>query len=86
MPIKKRLTVKSTAMEGYTLDCLCEKNDKGELKDKHSCVECCSVERCCDCGIQQAINRLAEYEEIGMEPMEIRIALSENKMFRSVFS
>ena len=45
--------------------------DLEALGDKHCTYYCESQESCKDCEIQKAINKLAAYEDSGLEPNEV---------------
>jgi len=75
MNLKDRLTMDSSVVEnGYTLKDLCTFGRDGEPTDELGCEENCENcdFNCYECPIQEAFNRLAEYENTGLSPDEIR--------------
>lgn len=72
-----RLTVKSNfASGGYALKSLCTFNPDGTTADELGCDEICT-HNCDECAVQNAFNRLGEYENIGLSPDEIKKLLGE---------
>ncbi len=74
MNSKERLTMDSSVVEnGYTLKGLCTFGRDGEPTDELGCAEFCDecASNCYECPIQEAFNRLAEYENTGLSPAEI---------------
>lgn len=69
----QRLTIANDTIEGYTLKNMCSWGMDGEPTDESDCTEICVLHdrNCDDCPIQQAFNRLAEYENTGLSPEEI---------------
>lgn len=67
------------------LKCLCEYEMDGRICDTSVCSDYCkqfcknSVADCDNCGIQQAIDRLAAYEDTGLTPEEITAMIADNK-------
>lgn len=81
-----RLTVKSEIIdEHYTLKCLCGFGRDGIVDDEDACYEYCELwgvegfKQCEQCGIQQAFDRLAAYEDTGFTPEEIAALVADNK-------
>lgn len=65
-----RLTIKSEILDGrYGLKCLCSDTVP---EYKGSCRDCCEINADCEfCGICEAIDRLAAYEDTGLTPEEV---------------
>lgn len=79
-----RLTVESNIIEGhYTLQCMCGFGWDGVPDDEDACYEYCErwdegVKQCEQCGIQQAFDKLAAYEDSGLSPEEIMTLQADN--------
>ena len=73
-----RLTVKSNFVgdNAYALRSLCTFNPDETTADELGCDEVCT-HNCDECAIQNAFNRLGEYENIGLSPEEIKKLLGE---------
>lgn len=74
-----RLTVKSEIIDGhYTL--ICMRFCGGRVPDDgYACYEYCGEDGSCEkCGIQQAFDRLAAYEDTGLTPEEIKSLQTDN--------
>lgn len=73
MTDNERLTMETTALDGYTLKCLCTFGRDGEPTDEWGCNEQCAdcSEDCKKCGIQEAFDKLAAYENTGLSPTEV---------------
>ena len=71
---KDRLTMKTNVLDGYTLKCLCTFGRDMLADDEFGCNEYCEEcgQDCRKCGIQEAFDRLAEYENTGLSPDEIK--------------
>jgi len=74
------LTIKSEIIDGhYTLICMSVLG-MGRAPDGDACYEYCSGDGSCEkCGIQQAFDRLAAYEDTGLMPEEITALIADNK-------
>lgn len=74
MDVKERLTTDDSVVDGYTLKGLCTFGRDGEPTDEMGCAEFCEFNEkdCYRCPIQEASNRLAEYENTGLSPAEIK--------------
>lgn len=70
----ERLTVESDTTSGYVLRDMCTWGRDGQPTDEIGCPDICAEcrEGCECCPIQKAFNRLAEYENTGLSPEEIR--------------
>lgn len=70
----ERLTVESDTTSGYVLRDMCTWGRDGKPTDESGCLDICfECQLDCDnCPIQKAFNRLAEYENTGLSPEEIR--------------
>lgn len=79
-----RLTVKSESVKigghecSYSLRELCVFDSDGNVTDELSCEDICT-NSCDNCVIQNAFDRLAEYENIGLSPKEIMNLLESEK-------
>lgn len=74
----ERLTVKSVIVSGhYNLKCMCGIGRDDQIDDEDGCRAYCSDE-CDGCGIQEAFDRLAAYEDTGYEPEEIKALREDN--------
>lgn len=78
-----RLTVKSKILNGhYSLQCTCSFGSDGVPNNEEACYEYCEhlggCEECEQCGIQQAFDKLAAYEDSGLSPKEIKALQADN--------
>jgi len=75
-----RLTIKSELIDGHnTLICMRFCGGR-EPDDGFACYEYCGEDGSCEkCGIQQAFDRLAAYEDTGLSPEEIIALIADNK-------
>lgn len=80
-----RLTIESEIIDGhYTLKCMCSFGSDGVPDDEDACYEYCELwgdegnKQCEQCGIQQAFDRLAAYEDSGITPEEIKALQADN--------
>ena len=82
MNTKDRLTMETNVLDGYTLKCMCTFGRDMLADDELGCGEYCEEckEDCNKCGIQEAFNRLAEYENTGLSPEEV-MELARNLKF-----
>lgn len=73
MAESERLTVESSVIAGYVVRDMCSYGRDREPTDELSCEEICDLyhQDCDSCPIQNAFNRLAEYENTGLSPQEI---------------
>lgn len=75
---ESKLMIKSDVTDGYVPKDCCTFDRYGGADDEFSCCDIC--EECgnnCDvCCIQKVFNRLAEYEETGLSPSDIKKLLS----------
>lgn len=80
-----RLTVKVFSNDkDYVLKCMCGFARNGEVDDVDSCEDVCSLReggenKCDGCGLQEAFNRLAAYEDTGLTPEEITAMKADNE-------
>lgn len=76
-----RLTIKSEIIDGhYTLICMSIFGRGGVSNDGDACYEYCGEDGPCEkCGVQQAFDRLAAYEDTGLTPKEIAAMKSDNE-------
>ena len=79
-----RLTVNSEILDGrYELKCLC--NDVVP-EYKGNCRDYCEINADCEyCGIRQAFDRLAAYEDTGLSPGEITAMKADNEILHKLF-
>jgi len=73
MTVEEKLTMKTNIVDGYTLKCMCTFGRDGTPTDEYGCNELCDERNrdCNKCGIQEAFNKLADYENTGLSPAEI---------------
>ncbi len=77
-----RITVKSKYVsDGYSLKSLCDFNSDGSIDSELCCADICNDD-CNGCAVQKAFNRLAEYENSGLSPEEIKKLIEEKKAER----
>ena len=83
-----RLTVKSEILdEHYILKCMCSFGRDGVPDDESTCIEHCEIfgeEMCEQCGIQQAFDKLAAYENTGFTPEEIAAMKDDNEQLSAI--
>ena len=83
-----RLTVKSATCQGrYNLRCMCGMGGGTgldvELLRLCTCADYCDKsDNCARCGIQQAFNRLAAYEDTGLTPEQINDLIKEEALWK----
>lgn len=93
MANEERLTVKSEIIDGhYTLICMCGFGSDGVPDDEDACYEYCEYwgdegcKQCEKCGIQQAFDRLAAYEDSGLSPAEIFALKADNERLHELLN
>ncbi|MCH5195912.1 MAG: hypothetical protein J1F28_04320 [Oscillospiraceae bacterium] len=86
-----RLTVKSEILdEHYILKCMCSFGRDGVPDDESTCYEYCEMwgdegcKKCEQCGIQQAFDKLAAYENTGFTPEEIAAMKADNEKLSAI--
>lgn len=57
---------------------MCGVGRDGNIDDQDGCRAYCS-DKCDGCGIQEAFDRLADYEDTGLTPEEVEALKAENK-------
>lgn len=74
MKDEEKLMIKSDIVDGYIPKECCTFDITGEADDEFSCCDICEDcnNDCDNCCIQKVFNRLAEYEETGLSPEEIK--------------
>lgn len=84
-----RLTIKSEALDEalfgkhFVLKCLVNEDYSPEMPypKEFSCCDYCptsTADACLNCGLQEAFDRLAAYEDIGLTPGEIAAMKADN--------
>lgn len=66
--------METNLFDGYTLKCLCAFGRDGEADDEDGCSVYCEEmcnQDCTNCGIQEAFDKLAAYENTGLSPAEV---------------
>ncbi len=77
-----RLTVNSVSHdERYTLKCMCKLSNFGLPEWEYNCRDYCDLnaDDCEYCGIREAFDRLAAYEDTGLTPEEITTLIADNE-------
>jgi len=78
-----RLTVNSDILDGhYKLKCLCSSIVP---EYERICRDYCEINADCEfCGIREAFDRLAAYEDTGLSPKEITVLIADNQRLHAL--